>query len=500
VHTYYHLNQMHDYFKTTDGFAGLDYAMPAAVNYTNASQGMNCNAAYANRTIMVGLCDVATAIPGKTGWLNFAYDAVVVMHEYTHGAVAASAALGKYSTDDWGLVGQHVGLNEGYADFFPAVVLDDPMIGRHVGPVFGVPGALRDLEDGKNCPADLFGEPHADGELWSTANWEAYVATAKDPALPQAVFQGLVGLAPTPTFEDAANGALAAAASGGYSQAVQDALQAAYQAHGLLGCARSANVDSGETLTGEVAEPSLLGLGGTDSPFLIQYALEVPPGADALTLAISAVDDEDNQTSNVHVYVNEGTHVPFHTSGTTAQWSSPGPLLTISSPAPGPYYILPVGHFGGSSSASLYHFTITPTYQSGGVPDAGVEEPDAAEPAGPDAALPGLDAAEPGLDAAHVKPAGEDAHAMAAGLDAGTIAQADAGAIAPSGGCSAAGGEPAMLLGLAAIGVGLRRRRERWWFSEEADARRSRHEDVEAVVLARRGKEVVRRHLDPRRA
>jgi len=295
--------------------------------------------------------------------------------------------------------------------------------------------------------------------MWSTANWEAYKATAKDPTLPQAVFQGLAGLSTTPTFEDAANGALAAAASGGYSQAVQDALQAAYQAHGLLGCGRSANVANGETLTGEVAEPSLLGLGGSDTPFLIQYVFEVPPGASSLTLAISAVDDEDNQTTNVHVYVNEGAHVPFHTSGTTAQWSSTGPLLTIPSPAPGPYYILPVGHFGGSSNASLYHFTITPTYQSGGFPDAGVEEPDAAEPAGPDAALPGFDAAEPGLDAAHVEPAGKDAHALAAGPDAGTIAQADAGAIAPSGGCSAAGGEPAMIVALAAIGVGLRRLR-----------------------------------------
>jgi hypothetical protein len=59
VHTFYHLNQMHDWFKAA-GFDGLDILMPVAVNFTLDPYGLSCNAGYGESTILVGLCDMGS--------------------------------------------------------------------------------------------------------------------------------------------------------------------------------------------------------------------------------------------------------------------------------------------------------------------------------------------------------------------------------------------------------------------------------------------------------
>ncbi|MBI5547119.1 MAG: hypothetical protein HY901_24830, partial [Deltaproteobacteria bacterium] len=163
VHTYHHLEQMHAWFKANN-FNGLDFVMDVGVNYANDNwgTGMNCNAGYGENAIIVGLCDLS--LLGKRGWVNFAYDSLSVMHEYTHGAVDHSAAFVRYKIDDWGLVAQQMGLHEGFADFFPAMVLDDPKIGRHVGPKTGTGEYFRNLEDVRTCPDHVVGESHDDGQ------------------------------------------------------------------------------------------------------------------------------------------------------------------------------------------------------------------------------------------------------------------------------------------------------------------------------------------------
>ncbi|HEY3450206.1 MAG TPA: hypothetical protein VGK67_27880 [Myxococcales bacterium] len=420
VHTFFHINQMHDWFAAT-GFTGLDFAMPVAVNYAPVPDyyGMSCNAGYGDSAIMVGLCNLSDYGLG-TGFVNFAYDSLSVMHEYTHGAVDHGARVDNYTTDTWGLVGQQMGLHEGFADFFPAVVLDDPKIGRHVGPKTGTGEYFRTLTDFRSCPNDIVGEPHDDGQIWGSANWEAYVAAAKDAQVPLAVFEGLLALSTRPTFQDAANAVLAAASTA--HPTVYDALLAAYTAHGLLGCGREVELASGQKMTGSLYNPQSFGLSGSTSPFEMQYRVTVPLNATSLELTVKATNDQGQATSSVKYYVNYGSHVVFRNTGMTATSVKSG-SFTIANPAPGAYYILPVGtNYGWNTQ--LYDFELTATVVGGEsydggfpwYPDAGVPGLDAARPPGRDAAAPGPDAAAPGLDAAAPGP-----DAAASGPDAGTV-------------------------------------------------------------------------------
>jgi MYXO-CTERM domain-containing protein len=429
VQSYYHLGMMHEFFKGL-GFTGVDLSMAVAANFT-LDQDLACNAAYIGDAMVIGLCDTGRS------QVNFAYDSLTIMHEYTHGAVDHSAGLAMTELDGWGLAGMPGGLNEGYADFFPAVVLDDHVVGRHVAPKLGQGTSFRDLEDFKKCPDDLAGEVHDDSVIWSGANWEAYKAVNKDPALPAIVFQGLVSLASTATFDDAARATLAAATAAG-NVAVHDALSAAYGNHGVLGCARSVGVPTDSKITGSLYNPYMLQLNTTSMPGEVQYRLAVPEGARTLDFSIkaTALGGTTDKTTSLNVLVSAGQHVVYKGSTTTAQWNSGGKAtLSISAPAGGVYYILPVGKNFGQSMG--YSFEITPEVVVE-APDAGVELPDAAAP---------VDAAQVVPDAASVPPdASEQTDASAPGLDASQTVVADAAvaempdaggqAKSQSGGCS----------------------------------------------------------------
>jgi Zn-dependent metalloprotease len=453
VHTYYHINQIHSWYKAAN-FNALDLQMPIAVNYTQ-DPNQACNAGYMGNGILVGLCDLSQL--GLSGWVNFAYDSLSVMHEYSHGAVDHSAGFIMYDVDDWGLVEQQGGLNEGFADYFAAVVLGDPQVGRHVGPKAGIGPYLRTLEDFRACPADIAGEVHDDGQMWGSANWEAFIATSSDVNVPHAVLQGLIGLSSRPTFQDAANGVIAA--SGSFPSTVHDALLAAYTAHGLLGCGRGVSVPNGSVLKGMVQNPMMLGLSGSTGPFPWQYVVSVPAGATALNLAITATNDSgSNAVSSLRVFVNPNSHVVYKTSGSTAQYNSAGD-----------YYILPVGYSFGYSYYD-YSFSITVNYLGGSSPDGGVPGPDASTPPTPDASvpgpdasvlpgqdaatpgpdgavLPGQDAAAPGPDATVIPP-GPDASVVPPGPDASLPADIDASTVPP-------GPDAQTVMSDATVGPGL---------------------------------------------
>lgn len=461
VHTFFHLNQMHDWFKST-GFDGLDHiSMPVAVNYTQDYQ-MSCNAGYAESAIIVGLCNLQ--LLGGSGYVNFAYDSLSVMHEYTHGAVDHGAGVDFYAVDSMGLVAQQMGLHEGFADFFPAMVLDDPKVGRHVGPKTGTGEYFRTLTEFRSCPDHLVGEAHEDGQIWGSANWEAYVATGKSQEAPRALFEGLLALTTRPTFQEAALAVLAAATTAHPTVLAQ--LQDAYTAHGLMGCGRELEIRSGQKLSGSLSNPQYMGL-SSSTPFEAQYKVLVPAGASSLAWTLKGTNDQGSTVSNVKFYVQYGSPVVYKTSGMsclqpncTVRTSS----FTMTNPAPGPYYVLPVGTNYGWVQAYGFEVTATvtggeaydggfPWYPDGGLPGLDAARPDAAMPKdaaapGPDAAAPGPDAAAPGPDASTVV-VGSDAEVVPspdgsavgagdasqpAGLDAAT-AGTDAGGSPGSNGC-----------------------------------------------------------------
>lgn len=434
VMAYYHLSDMKAFF-SANGYTGLDdVVMGISVNFTG-DPDMACNAGYLGDSIVVGLCTDGAA-PA-----NFAYDSNIIMHEYTHGAVDHGPALGMAELDDWGLNVMPSGLNEGYADLFPAIAHDDPEIGVHVSTALGEGAAMRDLSVAKTCPDHLVGESHADGEIWASANWAAYVASGKDPALPKALLTGMIALPAMATFKDAANATLAAAANLGAN--VKDGLRNAYRAQGLLGCGREIGILSGQTQRGVMLHPWMYGLGADAVPSLIQWKLAVPDGATALRVEVKATimghggGDGGDGIADVNVFVREGTHVSYAGGNPVSTWNAKGqPALTVDAPKPGVYYILlQATNFDRRWG---YHFEMTPTIEG--------------LPAGPDAG------SEP--DAASDEPDAAAGEADAGVADDAGASEADAGRKALGGGCGcAAGGGAGLAWAAGAALVGLLRRR-----------------------------------------
>jgi Zn-dependent metalloprotease len=368
VTAYYNLNRMHDFF-TGNNFNYLNSKVTVQVNYTSGS--MACNAGSSGGNIIVGFCS------SSSPKVNFAYDASVVMHEYTHSAVFATADFISPKIDDWGLNGMGAALHEGFSDSLPVVVVGNGLIGQHVGKAFGGSG-LRNLNYAHTCPQDLRGESHEDGVVWGSSNWAAFKASGKDQTIGKVLLMSLTSMSSSATFKDAANVVLAAADT--YGPGVKTDLQNAYSHNGVLDCGREAPVNNGAPLSTWIFSPSTMGqLGCTNcysystTPGIIQYKLYVPAGATSLDINVYATDygGSTNKTASVNVYVNQGSRVVFG-STPTAKWNTAGKSkLTITSPAAGWYWILPVGKSFGSTQG--YQVAVTPEYFGVEPPDAGVD-------------------------------------------------------------------------------------------------------------------------------
>jgi zinc metalloprotease ZmpB len=110
----------------------------------------------------------------------------------------------------------------------PACVADWDSVSYTAGPVH----CLRRLDEDKHYPADLTGEPHADGEIWSRALWDirgALGATKADTLILEGQFGGAVD----PTMPSLAQ-ATVAAAQKLYGAAAASAVRAAFHARGIL--------------------------------------------------------------------------------------------------------------------------------------------------------------------------------------------------------------------------------------------------------------------------
>jgi hypothetical protein len=122
-----------------------------------------------------------------------AEDAEVILHEYGH-AIQDSQVPGFGTTPDSGAIG------EGFGDYWAQAVSsryaptsDEPCIADwdSVSYTSGPVHCLRRTDGTKTYPADLVGEVHADGEIWSSALnglRTALGATRADTAIVKAQF------------------------------------------------------------------------------------------------------------------------------------------------------------------------------------------------------------------------------------------------------------------------------------------------------------------------
>ncbi|MEU5722030.1 M36 family metallopeptidase [Micromonospora sp. NPDC047738] len=180
--------------------------------------------------------DKANITLGKGG-VDDAEDAEVIVHEYGH-SVQDGQVPGFGTTLESGAIG------EAFGDYL-AVAVTSWATGAptrtpeacvadwdSVSYTRTAPHCLRRLDGTKVYPADLRGEVHADGEIWSRALWDIRTALG-DRTATTLIVDAQFDFAKDTTFRDAAV-ATVAAAQRLYGAQAANATRAAFAARGIL--------------------------------------------------------------------------------------------------------------------------------------------------------------------------------------------------------------------------------------------------------------------------
>ncbi len=185
---YYHLDRHVSFLKAIDptlpgGTArALNGSLPGLVNAYQGGAPLD-NAFYS------GGLDAMVFGQGATA--DYAYDATVIYHEFTHGVVAAWGGF-HIDVDALGGLDEPAAVNEGTADALASAETGRSTIGSFITST-ATPAApfLRNMDDpgaSRTCRGDgtvvtqfgasavngLDGEVHDDGEIWNGFYWEVY--------------------------------------------------------------------------------------------------------------------------------------------------------------------------------------------------------------------------------------------------------------------------------------------------------------------------------------
>ncbi|HEY3284729.1 MAG TPA: M36 family metallopeptidase, partial [Armatimonadota bacterium] len=170
---YYHVNLMHDYYKSTHGFTKRDQSLPIYVNVPNPD-GSPLNNAYftpQGQYLVFGV---------RTSGEDYAMDGDTIGHEYTHSVVATLCGIG--NNPIWS---EARAMNEGLADYFSCTVMGDGTYSEYgSGKKDG--GGSRDLTNRRRYPEEVcmreqlrdgsmlqdFPEEHEAGQIWAASLWD----------------------------------------------------------------------------------------------------------------------------------------------------------------------------------------------------------------------------------------------------------------------------------------------------------------------------------------
>ena len=308
VQMYHHVNVVHDYFKDVHGLTELDYPLNALVNVqVKLDPPLPIPGFEAGPDGWVQLPNAAFfpeeswaqfaaqfGLPPREGDLiffgqaaaDFAYDARVIYHEYSHAVVGTERLQAAAVPDAWGLDNSSASMNEGLADYFAATLADGPQIG-----LYGIgalqPSLVRYLDDPRRCPDDLADEIHAQGRIIGSTLWavrEALGAETTDAI----AFAALEQMTVTTTHDGAAELMLAEAEARG----VVDEVRAVFEDFGFGGCARSLEWTDWSGATSRDRLPHVVegtGSGGLAGfrdgvPAYKQFWIDVPEGTAGVEL------------------------------------------------------------------------------------------------------------------------------------------------------------------------------------------------------------------------
>jgi hypothetical protein len=243
---------------------------------------------------------------GQGSVTDFAYDADVISHEFTHAVIDTLGKLNPGGFEDTqGLNDDPGAMNEGLADFFSSALGGDPLVGEYGGKNIpgntAAEGAVRDLTNKDLCADDRWGEVHQDSQAFSASLWAARVAIAGDPkaagfdAAKAKTFDTAV-LAAIQSFPDSVDMPTAATAIAHevemrFDATARASVETAFGAHNLL-----PTCDRVITWTGS-NKKNVLFLDGTGSanapmgaakvPGYVQWKIDVPADSDSITATLT---------------------------------------------------------------------------------------------------------------------------------------------------------------------------------------------------------------------
>jgi hypothetical protein len=308
VQMYYHVHQMHDFFKGDFGLVDLDYPLYALVNvslYINEELGGILGqtgwTGFPNAAFMPKEAFAQFGLPeresgaivfGQYDDLDFSYDASVIYHEYTHAMVGTTRLLGTL-VDAYGLDNLPGAMNEGFADYFAASFRNSPVIGAYALTAFPGQNLDRDVSKFKKCPDDLITEVHADGKIIGSTLW-ALRQELTQPVADGIVLKALQSFTQQTNMEMAGKFIIAEAKE--VSEEAMTKTKAVLEKHGFVGCIRAKEWTNFYAQSSEEGLPyafeskqSLQGGGGASFPDglpgFVQFYVNVPNGAKAVRLS-----------------------------------------------------------------------------------------------------------------------------------------------------------------------------------------------------------------------
>lgn len=234
---------------------------------------------------------------------NYALDADVIYHEFTHAVVHTRGRLRDPSfRDARGQNDDPGAINEGLADYFSSGLSGDPGVGEYAQknlPQLSGRG-LRNLETPWHCTDDRVGEVHEDSRALSGALWAARKAVAGDPTDPstaaqrrrdrfdQAVLAALEGSPALPSMSDMARLVLdeVKRLAGDLGADAETKTRAAFTERGVL--------PECDRILRKAGPKRALCLDGGDGrsviPGHVQWRLEVGPEQDSLKVALELAE------------------------------------------------------------------------------------------------------------------------------------------------------------------------------------------------------------------
>jgi hypothetical protein len=167
VNTYYHITTFNRWMRETFGWKFL----------FGDSEGIDLrvgrrwsNAAYYVPTDK----RAAYIVFGRDDEVNFAYDADVVVHEFSHAVIQSLWKHSWMRRDEYGIDVAMSGIEEAVADMWAESYSDNPVMDGYVT-------RSRSADNDYTCPRDLYGEGHLDALFLSAFGWDVREGIGRVP-------------------------------------------------------------------------------------------------------------------------------------------------------------------------------------------------------------------------------------------------------------------------------------------------------------------------------